>query len=236
MKELTPAFILHARSYRETSLIVDFFTLKYGRLSAVARGARGQKKKVALQPFTPFVISLTGSGELKTLKNYEIYENPVCLLGDNLLIGLYVNELLVRLLGRFDPMVRLFDSYKTLVIRLSNKQGFSEQLLRCFEIDLLTDLGYGIVFDHEVSTGAAILEQKLYKYSLEGGFVPAPDVTDSNTVFQGKYLLAIGQGDFSLTSTRMAAKKIVRSALKPLLGDKPLHSRKLFIKPASGNQ
>lgn len=215
---------------------MDLFTLKYGRLSAVARGARGQKKKVTLQPFMPFVISLTGSGELKTLKNYEIHENPVYLLGDNLLVGLYVNELLVRLLGRFDPMVRLFDAYKTLVIQLSSKQGFSEELLRRFEIDLLTDLGYGIVFDHEVSTGTAILEERLYKYSLEGGFVPVPDATDSDRLFQGKYLLAIRQGDFSLPSTRMAAKKIVRSALKPLLGDKPLNSRKLFVKPETDYQ
>lgn len=215
---------------------MDLFTLKYGRLSAVARGARGQKKKVTLQPFMPFVISLTGSGELKTLKNYEIHENPVYLLGDNLLVGLYVNELLVRLLGRFDPMVRLFDAYKTLVSQLSSKQGFSEELLRRFEIDLLTDLGYGIVFDHEVSTGTAILEERLYKYSLEGGFVPVPDATDSDRLFQGKYLLAIRQGDFSLPSTRMAAKKIVRSALKPLLGDKPLNSRKLFVKPETDNQ
>jgi DNA repair protein RecO (recombination protein O) len=236
LKELTPAYILHTRSYRETSLIVDFFTLEYGRLSAVARGARGSKKKVTLQPFMPILIALAGTRELKTLTSYEIDQAPIHLLGDNLLIGMYVNELLVRLLGRFDPMTHLFESYKSLIIQLSSKQALAEGLLRLFEFNLLADLGYGIVFDYEIVSGIAILTEKSYKYSLEDGFSPIAGETYSNQGFQGKDLLAIGQGDFSLPSARKAAKKIVRSALKPLLGDKPLNSRELFIKPEIVNQ
>jgi DNA repair protein RecO (recombination protein O) len=236
LKELTPAFVLHTRSYRETSLIVDFFTLEYGRLSAVARGARGPRKKVQIQPFSPLLISLAGTRELKTLKSYEISDSPVYLLGDNLLIGLYVNELLVRLLGRFDPMVQLFDSYKSLVMQLSKKHEFAEELLRCFEFNLLTDLGYGIVFDYEISTGTAISAERSYRYNLEDGFLPMKDEARLNQRFQGKDLLAIGLGDFSLPSTRIAAKKIVRSALEPLLGGRPLNSRELFNKPESANQ
>ncbi|MGY8817310.1 MAG: recombination protein O N-terminal domain-containing protein, partial [Pseudomonadales bacterium] len=48
-----PAFVLHTRPYRETSLLVDFFTRNYGRFRAVARGARAAKigtKK--LNPYT----------------------------------------------------------------------------------------------------------------------------------------------------------------------------------------
>jgi DNA repair protein RecO (recombination protein O) len=236
LKELTPAFVLHTHSYRETSLIVDFFTLEQGRLSAVARGARGPKKKVALQPFTPLLISLAGARELKTLTSYEFDQGSIHLSGDNLLMGMYVNELLVRLLGRFDPMVQLFDSYKGLVNLLAKKQKIAEEVLRRFELNLLADLGYGIVFDYEVSTGTAISAEKSYRYNLEDGFLPVPHETRSDNGFQGKDLLAIGLGDFSRPSTRMTAKKIVRSALRPLLGDRPLNSRELFIKPETANQ
>jgi len=215
---------------------VDFFTLEYGRLSAVARGARGSKKNPTLQPFMPFVISLAGARELKTLKSCEVDQGPIYLLGDNLLIGMYVNELLVRLLGRFDPMTQLFDSYKTLVIQLSKRQELSEELLRCFEFNLLAALGYGIVFDYEILTGNAISEEKSYTYSLEEGLLPIPGEEMSSDRYAGKDLLAIGRSDFSMPSARLTAKKIVRSALKPLLGGRPLNSRELFIKSENVNQ
>jgi DNA repair protein RecO (recombination protein O) len=236
LKELTPAFILHTRSYRETSLIVDFFTLEHGRLSAVARGARGSKKKGTLQPFMPFMISLAGAGELKTLRSYEIDQGQINLSGHNLLIGLYVNELLVRLLGRFDPMTRLFDSYRELVLRLSKQQALAEGFLRCFEFNLLAELGYGIVFDYEIATGRAISEEGYYRYSLEEGFLPVSSKLEPDQVFLGRDLLAIGRIDFSLPSTTMTAKKIVRLALQPLLGSKPLNSRELFIRPETIDQ
>ncbi len=221
---------MHARSYRESSLIADFFTLEYGRLSAVARGVRGQKKKAILQPFSLFLISCAGSGELKTLKSYELPGTPTSLVGDNLFIGLYVNELLVRLLGRFDPMRSLFNSYENLLGQLSKQGKIAEQVLRRFELKLLADLGYGIVFDYEVSTGTVILSDNLYKYSLEGGFEPAQNAVDANMLFRGTDLLAIAADDFSRSSAKVAAKKIVRTALKPLLGGKPLNSRELFVK------
>ena len=32
------AYVLHGRPYRDTSLLVDFFTLEHGKVSAVVRG------------------------------------------------------------------------------------------------------------------------------------------------------------------------------------------------------
>jgi DNA repair protein RecO (recombination protein O) len=182
------------------------------------------------------VISLVGSRELKTLKSCEVDPGPIHLLGDNLLIGMYVNELLVRLLGRFDPMAQLFDSYRALVLQLSQQQELAEGLLRCFEFNLLADLGYGIVFDYEILTGNAISPDKSYQYSLEQGLLPLSEGDTSNQRFQGKDLLAVGRSDFSLPSARMTAKKIVRSALEPLLGGRPLNSRELFIKSENVRQ
>ncbi|MEC8417605.1 MAG: recombination protein O N-terminal domain-containing protein, partial [Pseudomonadota bacterium] len=37
------AYVLHRRPYRETSYIVDFFTLEEGRISAVAKGVKNSK-------------------------------------------------------------------------------------------------------------------------------------------------------------------------------------------------
>ena len=52
---LHPAFILHGRDFRDTSRLLDVFTLDYGRISLVAKGARSARSKLqgVLEPFSP---------------------------------------------------------------------------------------------------------------------------------------------------------------------------------------
>src|SRR3546814_14196517 len=48
-----PAYVLHARPWRETSLLLELLTGNHGRIGLVARGVQGPKKHVlraALQP------------------------------------------------------------------------------------------------------------------------------------------------------------------------------------------
>src|SRR3546814_1862510 len=48
-----PAYVLHARAWRETSLLLELLTEHHGRIGLVARGVQGPKKHVlraALQP------------------------------------------------------------------------------------------------------------------------------------------------------------------------------------------
>ena len=46
-----PAFILRRREWRDTSLILDLFTLDYGCVSVIAKGARRNPGKLQYQPF-----------------------------------------------------------------------------------------------------------------------------------------------------------------------------------------
>src|SRR5579864_5526181 len=104
--DLQPACVLHRRPYRETSFLVDLFTPDYGRLTAVAKGARKIKSGIQglLQPFLPLVVSWTGKGELMTLTHTELapQQTPCQLRGDCLFAGFYLNELLVCLLQKWD--------------------------------------------------------------------------------------------------------------------------------------
>ena len=70
---LQPAYVLHRIPFQNTSFIVDFFTVDYGRVRAVAKGARGAKSRSRsiLQPFQPLLISLSGRSDLKTLTGVE---------------------------------------------------------------------------------------------------------------------------------------------------------------------
>jgi len=63
--EQQPAFILHGRPYRETSLLLECFTREHGRIGLVARGVRKERSRVPralLQPLTPVCLSSIATG------------------------------------------------------------------------------------------------------------------------------------------------------------------------------
>ncbi|MGL4455418.1 MAG: DNA repair protein RecO, partial [Plesiomonas sp.] len=66
-------FVLHARPYSETSLMLDVFTEDQGRMRILAKGARSRRSnlKGCLQPFTPLLLRWSGRGEVKTLRSAE---------------------------------------------------------------------------------------------------------------------------------------------------------------------
>src|SRR5437899_2271040 len=101
-----PAFILHGRPYRETSLLLECLTRDHGRVGLVARGVRRERARIPralLQPLTPIQLGWTGSGELGTLVQVDAVAAGFDLHGDALLCALYLNELVLRLVTRADP-------------------------------------------------------------------------------------------------------------------------------------
>ncbi len=143
--ELQPAFVLHTRLYRETSLLLECLTQDEGRLTVVARGARRPKSPYLglTQPFIPLLISYLGRGELKTLTQAE--PNGLCqfLRGDRLASGLYLNELCARLLAPHTPVAELFSVYQDTVTILGSDQPVHAPL-RLFEKQLLSTLGHDL--------------------------------------------------------------------------------------------
>lgn len=234
--EAEPAFVLHSRPYRETSLLVDVFTRHYGRFRAVARGARGAKKRTTtLSPYTPILISWSGKSDLKTLGNIEQSGLPLLLKGDGLYCGFYLNELLLRLLAENDPHEKLFDGYLDVLTKLV--QGKSvEPSLRAFEFSLLEDIGYGLVLDTDAESEEPIRDGQQYWFEPTVGFILKQDThlnSEAVNWFQGGELLAINSGDNPSRATAASAKRLVRLALQPHIGDKPLLSRALFARTKS---
>ena len=220
--DLVPAWVLHTRPFRETSFIVEFFTQEFGRVAAVARGARGKRGrfKGILQPFVPLVISVTGKGELLTLTAAETSGVMLSLPGQSLLSGLYLNELLVRLLHKDDPHAILFDAYADALTRLSEQDVLPT--LRKFELLLLSELGYGLSFEE-------INEAGWYRYDPLQGFLESHEKYEAAML--GAHLLKLAKFELESREVLQTAKRLVRIALHELLGGKPLKTRELFIKP-----
>lgn len=234
--ELESGYILHTRPFRDSSVIVDFFSEHHGRLSILAKGARSSKtkKRQYLQPFTNLLMSWQGKSSLKTLTYTEQKSLPLVMQGYHLYSGFYCNELLSRLLPEEDPQQEVYALYEQTLLALA--QGLMlEPTLRIFEFNLLDVLGYGINFHHECETGLPIEPLKHYRYICGSGFdvVSEHDSTSSLLVFSGDQLLKMYEHDYSDKTILNSAKQLSRIALQPLLGNKPLRSRDFFQSLAS---
>jgi len=222
------AYVLHARPYRETSQLLTFFARHHGRFTAVGRAVRGARHGSSLRAFTPLRIAWRGKSELKSLVSVEPLQSLSPFAGDLLLVGLYLNELLMRLLHEHDGHEQLFDDYAQLLENLSGDTDVELQL-RIFEYRLLQEIGYGLQLDQTADTGAAIQPQGWYRFVAGEGLIEVASEAAA-PLYPGIVLLAFAAGDLSDPVVRRHAKRLMRQALQPLLGDKPLVSRELFMR------
>jgi DNA repair protein RecO (recombination protein O) len=216
--EQQPAYVLHARPYRETSLLLECLTREHGRLGVVARGVRGERarlRRAQLEPFQPLLMDFLLRGELATLTAIEPVGAPRRLSGDMGLAGLYLNELVVRLTGRQDPMDGLFDCYAQTLSRLAAGEPAAWSLRR-FERDLLEVLGYALQLEHEADTGELLLPDAHYRYSVEQGAVRCS--ADSKHGLRGDDLLALQQDRMPDARGLKALRDMVREVIRFHLG------------------
>jgi len=231
---LEPAYVLHARPYRETSLLVEAFTRAQGRQGLVARGARSPRSnwKSLLQPFRPLLLSWTNRGELGSLTEADQVASPPPIEGAALFCGLYANELLMRTLHRADAHPELFESYRQLLSELSAQQS-PEPVLRVFEKHLLDALGFGMQLEFEHGNGVPVVESAFYAWLPEQGLVRreprnvAERGDSAALLVSGAALLAL-QSNTVPDQHLAELKQLMRRVLRHHLGDKPLQSHALF--------
>lgn len=222
---LQPAFVLQHRPFKESSLIIDLFTLDFGRVTLMAKGVRKTKSKSAayLQPFIPLLISYIGKAEFKTLTHVEARQVVPPLQGLALYCGFYVNELISGLLHPHDPHPEVFSLYDECLARLKTSPSIAAEL-RIFELALLEAVGYGLpleVDDREQSIHA----DGKYHFHAEFGASAAIDGPYSGTT-----LLALKSRDFSNPQALLEAKHLMRSVIAAHLQAKPLKSRAIISK------
>ena len=219
-----PALVLHSRPYRETSAIVSLMTLAHGRVPVVARGVRSSKRGNLLQPFNRLRVSFSGRGNLCTLTGCELTRHT-WLTGNALAGGFYVLELVSRLMPERESAPGVFDDACWALEHLESGQPPVDVVLRVFEKRLLEELGYGLDFAADAQSGEPIQPERHYVLYPEAGFVATGGSTRG---YPGAALLDIEAGAYGDRITRLAARKLFREALKPLLGDRPLASRRLI--------
>ena len=224
------AYVLHTYPFRETSLIVEAFSRDHGRIALVARGARRPRSAMRglLMAFQPIELGWFGQGEMRTLAKVEWVGGQPLLQAQALLLGYYMNELLLKLLPREDAHPALFQAYAEAVHALAIGEP-SQASLRLFEKTLLKELGYGLTLDREADGGKPVNPQKRYAYVVERGPVLVGGDGREAESFSGRALLAIAQDDFSDAETLAQCKQLMRTLIQHYLGDQRLSSRRVFM-------
>ena len=228
-----PVYILHQRPFRDTSQILEIFSRDFGRLSVVSRGSRGPKSrlKAILQPFQPLQANWSVRGEMPSLGQVETasIKRP-SLKSSALPCAFYINELIMRLLHKYDVHEDIFELYQKTLYGLSVAEDL-ELELRLFEKSLLKYLGFGLCLDVDADSGSAVVKDRNYQYFIEHGPVEAGNIQNKEKLalkVSGNSLLCFQGDDLSDNAVRKEIKSLMRYVLAYYLGTKPLKSRELF--------
>lgn len=230
--EQQPAYILHARPYRETSLLIEAYTRDHGRVGLVARGVRRERSRLprgVLQPLQPLLIDWIARGELGTLAGAEIAGAPLALTGDALLAAIYVNELVLRLGGRNDPHLGAFAAYAVCLARLADEPA-AAWTLRRFERDFLADLGYALALNYDAA-GEPIEPEADYAYDPDAGACAWRTGTRWPPV-RGAALLALARDERPTADDLAQLRRLVRAVVRHLLGG-DLNAWSMTARPAA---
>jgi DNA repair protein RecO (recombination protein O) len=216
--EQQPAFILHARPYRETSMLAECLTRDHGRIGVVARGVRregARTQRAQLEPFQRVALDLSMKGELATLRSAEPSGAVLRLTGDAGLAGLYLNELVVRLTGRQDANPELFAFYDGTLRRMAAGEPLAWTLRR-FERDMLDALGYGLQLDIGAIDGSPLDPARVYFYDPESGVMPGR-MGDQRAI-RGADLLALAADTPPDTAGLSSLRRMMRQVITFHLG------------------
>ena len=221
--EAEPAYVLHARPWRETSLLLEVLTLEHGRLALAAKGARrpGSQLRPVLLTFQPLVLGWSGAGEVRTLTRAEWAGGVPLPRGRALWCGYYLNELVLRLLAREDPHREVFLAYDTAVRALARGEALSP-VLRRFELAFLTALGYGLDWPHTVAGR--------YRFEPRRGLVPLREGESApgEVVLSAETLEDLRAGRWSRPETLAEVRALTRRLIDHALDGQELQARRML--------
>ncbi|PPU31744.1 DNA repair protein RecO [Xanthomonas sp. CFBP 7912] len=210
-------FVLHVRAWRETSLLVEMLTEQHGRVGLLARGVQGPRKqalRAALQPLQLIQFTAVQRGELAQLRHAEALDTAPRLVGEAMLAGFYISELLLRLAPRNDAVPELYACYAQARAHLAAGLPLAWGL-RQFERDVLDGLGFGFDLQHD-SEGQPIDPAARYRLDPQEGAMRVLSerlAQDRRETVTGAALLALGEDTLPASEDMPGLRRSMRSVL-----------------------
>jgi DNA repair protein RecO (recombination protein O) len=224
-----PGYVLHTRSYRESSQLLDVLTPGHGLVRLVGRGVKRSAKQAAspVQPFREILLSWKGRGDLYTMTGFDEAGAVHHLSGMPLFSAMYINELTMKLLAPEDPSAEIYDCYSIAIAELATGREV-QKTLRLFEKRLLSLIGYEMNLVLESETGEAVDPDAVYRYDIESGPVKVNARRSGQLSISGGSLLSLAAERLEGEQVLKECKMLMRAVLSWHMGGKPLKSRDLF--------
>ena len=241
--QLLTGYILHQKPYGESRSLVYLFSEEWGVVHGIG------KKNLPL--FVPIQFFGNGKNSLKTFSQSQILQNHITLTGQSLYAGMYLNEILQKLLPIEEPFAEIWQAYQQCVANMATLFVDPVQspydmtrlkwYLRRFENVLFEQLGYGFDFAKD-ALGDLIAPSQRYQYQLQQGFMPVLPLDKPDMSITGEQLLTwyqclldetrfnqMMQQDFDLAKQLVnSISAMHRHLMDNLLNYQTLQSRELW--------
>jgi DNA repair protein RecO (recombination protein O) len=203
----TEVLVLNKWDFRETSLIVNFYSRDFGKMSGILKGIRTDPSKFAstLEPFScnDIVFYKKANTALHLVSQCDIKDNFSMLRSSIAKIGVasYMMELIGALMPLEDANPEVFDLATTCLRELEINDN-PEKIMTIFKIKMLAFSGFKPHFDSCVSCGDRINSHSKFSFVL-GGLLCAkcyPKDLKSRSIFRGTVasILHIEKNEFRI--------------------------------------
>lgn len=148
--------VLGVKRHGEANAILDLMTREHGRHLGMVRGGTGSRLKPILQPGN--TVSATWRARLdEHLGNYTVEAMNLrassFFAAPHAIYGLTHLAALMRLLPERDPHEDLYEIFEGMLDHLDDAAVIAPMIVR-FELQLLSELGFGLDLEQCVATGA----------------------------------------------------------------------------------
>lgn len=241
-------YVLHQKPYQDHRSLTYFFSQERGLVHGIG------KKNLPL--FSCISLFASGKNSLKNFSQSQLTAKTCMLNGQGQFAGLYLNELLLKLLPVEESSEHLWQAYDHCLAQIHSlyqipplDATMQSQLLkfylRQFETELLNNLGYGVDF-YKDALGDEITQNQSYYYQLQRGFMPADTDTDTEpssaillageAIYQWRHVLQhpeqldlhSQQSSLWVNQTINLLSKIYKQVIDDLVNYETLQSRELW--------
>ncbi|MFA4916147.1 MAG: DNA repair protein RecO [Syntrophales bacterium] len=203
----TQVIVLRSLDYGEADRIVTFYSIDFGKLKGIAKGARRSRRRFANNALEPFSCSDTlfskrSRDTLSLIEDCDI-TNPYSDIREDLekmLVASYMVELMDKFTVEGKKNSDLFKLLQEF-LNLTNDGDTSEWLLRFYEMRLLKLSGYEPVLDRCLVCKEPVSNSYIYRFNVKEGGLRCATCCQSNFVslpvsFETIKMLLMGKEDY----------------------------------------
>ena len=212
------AFIIHSRPYGETSVILDLLTEQNGMISVILKGAKRRKDVSQLQPSREFLINIS-KANLPLLIKYELNKS-YAIKKDYILLIIYFNELIYRLVPKNQPQKTLYNFYRNYMSYMSTTDDHQDSVIIGFELLILKNIGYAV--NSEIPIDSVNKDDYFY-YDKLRGFKKISDYYQGYKI-SGRDLSLLIKFDINSIEDKRTLRMIMKNIIVDIVNPKTIKS------------